>query len=818
MKVILPIAFLLFSFYSNAQQFRDAPEISCFQSWNSNEWSHKRSQIEFSVKKAQQEDLSVKNSHFEIRFNNFPEQAKIAFEYAVSIWEHYLHSEVPIRLKADWTNLGGSVNGGITLGSVVASGEVKNFSGAPFKEIWYPIALAEKLARKELNNSNDYDINARFNDQVENWYFGLDGKASDDEVDFVTVVLHEIAHGLGFSSSLGLYTDDTYAFTEINIYDYGLIDLNDQFLIDVTIYPPRSKQLSAVLTGSNVFFESFLNKRLASFNPRIHAPKPFRSGSSISHLDESTYVAGNENSLMTPFLDEPIHEPGPFTLNIFAEMGWVHTFIDHEELPDSEIPYVSIKAKIESDTVLNEDEIYLHYSTDGFKSLSKILLSTSLSEVNEYVAEFPSHLDEVKFDYFFSVKTINGRSYTLPLDTANNPFSFYLGKDVREPTVAHTPMDVLFGAHSQLWIEAEIEDNIGVDSAWLTYWVNDEEEKIIPLERESGNRFMGMVQFPLGSLNDGDVVRYTIHARDKSSNQNVVISPGATSFYEVNVKLFQAVTSYSNDFDKNKNEFSSSQFFVGTETGFINNAFHSQHPYPKASGKEGDDLISVLAVPIVVEEEYPFITFDEVVLVEPGEKDAEFGSVGFKDYVIVEASSNLGETWEPLILGYDARDQEEWLKTYNERLVDGNSLSRGNRFLFVKREINLLESFSNGQEILVRFRLHSDSENTGWGWAIDNLNIQNKILGLEDFVSSQEVKIKLFPNPNNKELIKFEVPISGDYDLIICDSKGQQLKALRFHGEVKEVKSLDVSVFNKGLYLLIVKHKQFNVLERFVKL
>ncbi|MCK7534680.1 MAG: hypothetical protein MZV63_28610 [Marinilabiliales bacterium] len=41
-------------------------------------------------------------------------------------------------------------------------------------------------------------MNATFNKEVK-WYFGTDGNTPELLYDFVTVVLHEIGHGLGFT-------------------------------------------------------------------------------------------------------------------------------------------------------------------------------------------------------------------------------------------------------------------------------------------------------------------------------------------------------------------------------------------------------------------------------------------------------------------------------------------------------------------------------------------------------------------------------------------------------------------------------------------
>ena len=49
------------------------------------------------------------------------------------------------------------------------------------------------------------------------------------------------------------------------------------------------------------------------------------------------------------------------------------------------------------------------------------------------------------------------------------------------------------------------------------------------------------------------------------------------------------------------------------------------------------------------------ISYNELVLVEPGETGSLFGSSGFYDYVILEASKDFGKTWFNLIDGYDSR-------------------------------------------------------------------------------------------------------------------------------------------------------------------
>ena len=119
------------------------------------------------------------------------QQRLIAFEHAAAIWSARLDSSVPIRIRAQFTPLGAGV-----LGSAGPTSVFRNFPGALLANTWYHVALANKLAGIDLNPTQD-DINANFSSTF-NFYLGLDGNHGA-QPDLVVVLLHEFAHGLGFS-------------------------------------------------------------------------------------------------------------------------------------------------------------------------------------------------------------------------------------------------------------------------------------------------------------------------------------------------------------------------------------------------------------------------------------------------------------------------------------------------------------------------------------------------------------------------------------------------------------------------------------------
>jgi hypothetical protein len=126
------------------------------------------------------------------------EQRLIAFEYAASLWSARLDSNVPIRIRAQFTPLGAGV-----LGSAGPLGLSRDFEGAPLPGTWYYSALANKLVGVDLQPALD-DISANFSTNF-NFYLGLDNNHGAQN-DLIAVLLHEFAHGLGFSQQANVNT------------------------------------------------------------------------------------------------------------------------------------------------------------------------------------------------------------------------------------------------------------------------------------------------------------------------------------------------------------------------------------------------------------------------------------------------------------------------------------------------------------------------------------------------------------------------------------------------------------------------------------
>jgi len=143
--------------------------------------------------------------------------------------------------------------------------------------------------------------------------------------------VHELAHGLCFSATLDYDGDagtGSWGFSgdpTPGVFDQFVFNGNGQRLISV--FPNSSTELAAQLTSGNIIFDGPNTRAANGGNPaKLFAPNPWQVGSSISHLDQTTYLDG-PNTLMTP-KDEGtngIFEPGPITEGLFKDMGWPGT-------------------------------------------------------------------------------------------------------------------------------------------------------------------------------------------------------------------------------------------------------------------------------------------------------------------------------------------------------------------------------------------------------------------------------------------------------------------------------------------------------------
>lgn len=681
---------------------------------------------------------------FEVEYIGFSTQAQTAFQEAVNIWSALIQSPVKIKIRAYWRPLGTNV-----LGSAIWGNAFANFPNAQKLNTFYPVALAEKIAGKDLNHPDSVDIFANFSSEA-SWYYGTSGLPPSGTTDLVSVVLHEIGHGLGFTDSYdvesGQGSHGVQSTTVPIIYDLAIENGSNQNLFQTFTSP--SATLATELLSSNIFYNSPLAKAANNNElPRLYAPATWSDGSSIAHLNEGTYQAGNGNSLMTPFIGftEVMHDPGPIVMNIFSDMGWVNTRIDHTPANKESIGAATLIAKVASDNGFDAAKVKLKYIKKSIGTDTEVV-GTSTGNAGEFSFTIPASANNDTVFYYLSVTDVLNREFTFPgkFARAKNTelqgrYTMGLGADLTAPTITHTPKSFVAETATELKVDAVVSDNIGIQTVMLDYWINNVQQSSISMTQTGtistsnssllatySSAYTVNIPFPNGTIKNGDVLTYRIRATDNAAAQNIGYSPSSTTKHSLNVVGLAATqNNYQNNFDNlsTADFFGDTQFGISTPSGFANGAIHSIHPYPEA-GTGNLNFVYQLRIPIKVKAQNATVKFDEIVLVEPGEAGSEFGDSDFYDYVVVEGSKNGGVTWTPIADGYDSRDYTPWLTKYNLSIVSNVSQGVGDPTLFRTRTLNLLDKFASGDEVVIRFRLFSDPGAAGWGWAIDNLKIQ----------------------------------------------------------------------------------------------
>ena len=137
------------------------------------------------------------------------EQALNVLKFAADIWGAVLQSDVTITNNVTFQKMLCDANS-FTLG---LSGPTEAFyfdenstlpAGA-LRNTWYPSALFDALTKQD-GAPGEADIQSQFNGALgtpgcfegAKWYYGLDGNTPTGSTNFLNVVLHEMAHGLGF--------------------------------------------------------------------------------------------------------------------------------------------------------------------------------------------------------------------------------------------------------------------------------------------------------------------------------------------------------------------------------------------------------------------------------------------------------------------------------------------------------------------------------------------------------------------------------------------------------------------------------------------
>lgn len=196
------------------------------------------------------------------------------------------------------------------------------------------------LYNQQLGSDSDSgtpEINAQFNSAIDNndnclyatnWYYGFDAPTGNDK-SLLSVVLHEILHGMGFLSYMGSNGVSTGGWNTSNGFEEGFDPytrmLKDESTGSMLTALSSSARVSAMTSGTNLVWSGTnVNTESPSYSAgvnnsqiQLYAPSSYESGSSVSHFD--TAVTANE--LMEPQYTEFLNTAG-LAEQLLVDIGW----------------------------------------------------------------------------------------------------------------------------------------------------------------------------------------------------------------------------------------------------------------------------------------------------------------------------------------------------------------------------------------------------------------------------------------------------------------------------------------------------------------
>ena len=230
----------------------------------------------------------------------WPADAQAAMNHVVDILDDLINSTVPIAIDACYQAAvmqdpnGDTVPDLDTLASAGPSDFLtqNDVAALPVANREYAIALANALSGVDQNGAGveiSMSANSRYN-----WDFCTTGCTVDAELnDFVSTIIHEVLHGLGFFTSFDPVTDQNGAETGEGMYsnppaimdDYVIQIADNAKLIDL---PNNSATLwNAMQQGSGtVGFNGPNTLAINGSAPLIYTPNQYQQGSSMSHWDD----------------------------------------------------------------------------------------------------------------------------------------------------------------------------------------------------------------------------------------------------------------------------------------------------------------------------------------------------------------------------------------------------------------------------------------------------------------------------------------------------------------------------------------------------
>jgi len=415
------------------------------------------------------------------------------------------------------------------------------------------------------------------------------------------------------------------------------------------------------------------------------------------------------------------------------------TLLDSEDTTRS----YTVSASVTSVFEANPDSILLYYDNGGGFAPLVMQANGSLWE-----ATIPPQRNGTRVDYYILVVDLAGFRGAWPLGAPGSHYSFYVGPDIIPPTmrIVQGPPNTLnlLGPYGPFVINAYDVNGINSSQVRLHYYVNSEQEAVVPLSPgvNEGDYTIGSIDLDRQLLT-GDSVHYYFTAVDDANIPNTGRLPQSGSF---NVVMVTAeVIEY---FERNGLD-----DWTCDEDWFLrNDGFYSLHSVWYASPNYPNNANSSMM---------SNLTFDFSPYRTARITFYYRGAIRANDSCLVEASNNNGQSW------------------YRAGFVTDTVVS-----IFSLKQCDFSPILRNdAHQYRMRFRFVSDDSATWAGIMMDDIGFAvDPAVGVDNEAPVMPHALSLrqnFPNPFNPEtIIYFELPANSHVRLEIFDILGRRISTL----------------------------------------
>ncbi len=325
-------------------------------------------------------------------------QARLnAVQHAANLMGSIITSAIDIKVNVEFNSLGGTATSAPLAGASTAFVD-RNFTNAPIANTWYPIALAEKISgtnittiggTHEINMTVNVDVDGSFILGSQKWYYGFDSTPPGTDIDFITVALHELIHGLGFSSFVELLTGAKLKSGSTG-YDDTYMRLLEHHGATPADYPSMTdaQRISASVSDTLLHWTgTTVSANLAAVTAgktgthiHMYAPTTAETGSSVSHFN--TTVTPNE--MMEPNYTSADHNIG-LAAYLLTDIGWGTTNINSNAI-DLQVTQTDSNTNIS----IGANETYnLVITNNAASTATEVVITNMLPTGSTYVSATP---------------------------------------------------------------------------------------------------------------------------------------------------------------------------------------------------------------------------------------------------------------------------------------------------------------------------------------------------------------------------------------------------------------------------------------------